>query len=1086
MRLPEICIRRPVMTTLLMLSFLVFGVFGYTKLPVSALPRVDFPTISVNAQLPGANPQTMAASVAAPLERAFATIPGIILMSSRSSNGSTNITMQFDLDRNIDGAALDVQSQISATLRRLPAELPAPPSFKKVNPADSPVLVLVLSSPTLPLSATDDYAEQIFSQQISQIPGVAQVLVFGQQKFAVRIDVNPDAAASRGLTLNDIRNAVAAANSSSPVGGLRGDSKNLILNTTDVMTKAEDFQSIIIAWRNGSPIKLSDVADVYDSVENNQVAAWYGKERGILLAIFRQSDANTVEVVKSIREKIPVFQAQLPPSISVNELNDFSKSIRQSIEDVEFTLILSIILVVLVIYLFLKSILATIIPALALPVSLVGTCAFMYLFGYSIDNISLLAITLAVGFVVDDAIVMLENIVRHIEEGMRPYEAAIKGSREIGFTIISITLSLVSVFIPVLLMGGIVGRIFHEFAVTISCSILVSGFVSLTLTPMLCARILTPIEHGHSQSRFWNIVDGVIDGVSTAYGRSLDVILRYRFATLIGTFVTFFITLVFFAWIPKGFFPIEDTGFMAASTEGASDIGFKAMAERQQQVAQIVSQDPAVDYLTSAIGGGGSNLGNLWIQLKPKSERDQLDVVMNRLRRIVSVVPGITTIFQPVQNLNLNGGRAARAPYQYTLQSADLASLYAASPDMLARMQQLPQLRDVTSDLKITNPELRIDIDKAKAAAFGLTSDQIRTALYNAYGSRQISTIYTQANDYQVILETGNQYQNDPTALGRVYIRANTSGTPSNTTAATGSSTQSTSTNSASTASTSISSAPIVPLDQVATIRRAVGPLWINRQSQQPAVTMSFNTAPGVSIGEAVEMIKKIETDINLPGSITSVFTGSAALFQDAQKGQVPLILAALLTIYILLGVLYESFIHPITILAGLPSAGLGALIALQMFGMDLSVIAIIGILLLIGIVKKNAIMMIDFAIERRREGGLDATTAIREAAVIRFRPIIMTTLAAALGALPIALGAGAGAELRQPLGIAIVGGLCLSQLLTLYITPVVYIYLDRVDSFIAARTHPPEEQEAFDHADDHVPAHVTPSGTPAQPRPAE
>ena len=1079
MRLPETCIRRPVMTTLLMLSFIVFGVFGYSKLPVSALPRVDFPTITVNAQLPGANPQTMAASVAAPLERAFATIPGIILMSSRSSNGSTTITMQFDLDRNIDGAALDVQSQISATLRRLPAELPAPPSFKKVNPADSPILVLVLSSPTLPLSSTDDYAELIFGQQISQIPGVAQVQVFGQQKFAVRIDVNPDAAAARGLTLNDIRNAVAAANSSSPVGGLRGDNKNLILNTTDIMSKAEDFKSIIIAWRNGSPIKLSDVADVYDSVENNQVAAWYGKERGVLLAIFRQSDANTVEVVKSIRDKLPVFQAQLPPSIAVNELNDFSKSIRSSIEDVQFTLVLSIMLVVLVIYLFLKSILATVIPALALPVSLIGTCAFMYLFGYSIDNISLLAITLAVGFVVDDAIVMLENIVRHIEEGMRPYEAAIKGSREIGFTIISITLSLVSVFIPVLLMGGIVGRIFHEFAVTISCSILVSGFVSLTLTPMLCARILTPIDHNHTQNRFWNMVDGVIDGVSHAYGRSLDVIIRYRFYTLLGTFLTFFITLAFFAWIPKGFFPTEDTGFMAASTEGASDIGFAAMSERQQQIAAIVAKDPAVDYVTSAIGGGGSNLGNLWIQLKPKSERDKLDIVMNRLRRIVNVVPGITTIFQPVQNLNLNGGRAARAPYQYTLQSADLESLYKSSPEMLTHMQQLSQLRDVTSDLKITNPELRIDIDKGKAAAFGLSSDQIRTALYNAYGSRQISTIYTQANDYQVILETGKDYQNDPTALGRVYIRANSSGTPSNTTASTGSSSTSTST---STSSASISSAPIVPLDQVATIRRAIGPLWINRQSQQPAVTLSFNTAPGVSIGEAVERIKKIETEINLPGSITTSFTGSAALFQDAQKGQVPLILAALLTIYILLGVLYESFIHPITILAGLPSAGLGALIALQMFGLDLSVIAIIGILLLIGIVKKNAIMMIDFAIERRREGGLDASSAIREAAVIRFRPIIMTTLAAALGALPIALGAGAGAELRQPLGIAIVGGLCLSQLLTLYITPVVYIYLDRVDSFIAARTHPQEESDAFAHADDDLIAH----GATVPPRPAE
>ena len=1041
MSLPELCIRRPVMTTLLMLSFIVFGIFGYFKLPTSALPRVDFPTISVSTQLPGANPETMATSVVAPLERAFATIPGISLMTSRSTNGGSNITMQFDLDRNIDGAALDVQSQITATLRRLPPELPAPPSFRKVNPADAPVLVLVLASPTLPLSTTNDYAEQVFAQQISQIPGVAQVLIFGQQKFAVRVEADPDAAAARGLTLNDVRTAVIAANSSAPVGRLRGENKNLTLKASGELTKAEDFQSIVVAWRNGAPVRLNEIAKVYDSVENDQIAAWQGDERGIALAVFRQSDANTIQVVDSIREKLPIYQAQLPPSITASVLNDRSRSIRESVYDVKETLGLSIILVVLVIFLFLKSFAATMIPSLALPVSLIGTCAFMYIFGYSINNISLLAITLAVGFVVDDAIVMLENIVRHIEEGMKPFDAALKGSREIGFTIISITLSLVAVFIPVLLMGGIVGRVFREFAVTISCAILVSGFVSLTLTPMLCARLLKPMDHHAKPNLFWRIVDGVIDGVTEAYRISLDVVLRWRLTMLAVTFLTFGLSIWMFMWIPKGFFPIEDTGFISGSTEAASDIAFPAMAERQKEISRLIRMDPAVDYITTSVGMGGTNQGSIFVALKPKKERGEITEVIARLRRTATSVPGINAVFQPVQNLNLNGGRASRAPYQYTLQSSDIQGLYGLAPNMLLRMQALPQLRDTTSDLKITNPEMRIDIDKEKAAAFGLTSDQIRTALYNAYGSRQISTIFTQAADYQVILETGHSFQDDPSALTRVFIRAGAGG--------------------AGAGVGGVSAAPIIPLEQVATVSRSVGPLWINRQSQQPSVTLSFNTAPGTSIGEAVEAIRRVEAELKMPPSVSTNFTGSAALFQDAQKGQVPLILAAVLTIYIVLGVLYESYIHPITILSGLPSAGLGALLALWWYGMDLSVIAIIGILLLVGIVKKNAIMMIDFAIERRN-AGVDALPAIREAAIIRFRPIIMTTLAAILGAVPIAIGAGAGAELRQPLGIAIVGGLCVSQVLTLYITPVVYYYLDKVDTYLSGRTKREPAPEGF------------------------
>ncbi|MDF2117131.1 efflux RND transporter permease subunit [Roseiarcaceae bacterium H3SJ34-1] len=1065
MNISELCIRRPVMTTLLMMSFIVFGIFGYSKLPVAALPRVDFPTVSVSATLPGANPETMASSVAAPLERAFATIPGITQMTSRSSNSQTNITLQFDLDRSIDGAALDVQSQISATLRRLPPELPAPPSFRKVNPADAPIIFMVLKSSVLPLSVTNDYAEFTFAQQISQIPGVAQVLIFGQQKFAVRIEADPDAAAARGLTLNEIRSAVAAANSSAPVGGLRGDTKDAVLKASGQIERAAGYRDIVVAWRNGSPVRLSEIANVTDSVENDRTAAWFGKERGIMLAIFRQSDANTVSVVDAIKEKIPQLEAQLPPSVEARVILDRSTSIRESVHDVQFTLMLSIALVVLVIFLFLKTFAATLIPALALPVSLIGTCAFMYMFGYSIDNISLLAITLAVGFVVDDAIVMLENIMRHIENGMRPFEAALKGSREIGFTILSITLALVAVFIPVLLMGGVVGRVFREFAVVISCSILVSGFVSLTLTPMLCARILKPVDHHAKHGLFIRCVDWFIDGMNSVYRITLDAVLRARLLMLGVTIITIGLSIAMFMWMPKGFFPTEDTGFLSGSTEVSPDTAFPLQSQLNLKVSDILMADPAVDYISSSIGfNGGANQGSIFVALKPKSERGDIQAVIARLRRSTAAVPGINTVFNPVQNFNLSGGRQSRGQYQFTLQSGDLQALYAKGPEMLDRMRNLPGLRDVTSDLQIRNPELNIDIDREKAAAYGLTADQIRQALFNTYGSRQISTIFTQVADYQVILLANRRFQDDPSALGRVYIRAQTGsgGTAlaSNTTTA-GAGSSSASTTAAATAQPvgNVFAAPIIPLDQVATIRRSVGPLTINRQSLQPAVTLSYNVAPGVALSEANEAIRRVAREIQLPATISTNFSGAAALFEEAQRGQVPLIIAAILTIYILLGVLYESYIHPITILSGLPSAGIGALIALQLFGMDLSVIAIIGILLLVGIVKKNAIMMVDFALERRRDG-IDALPAIREAALIRFRPIMMTTLAAIFGAVPIAIGAGAGAELRQPLGIAIVGGLCVSQLLTLYITPVIYFYLDKVDSYISggAAQH---EQEA-------------------------
>jgi HAE1 family hydrophobic/amphiphilic exporter-1 len=1067
MSLSELCIRRPVMTTLLMLSFIVFGVFGYSKLPVSALPRVDFPTINVSANLPGAGPETMAASVAAPLERAFATIPGITTMTSRSSNGSTNITMQFDLDRNIDGAALDVQSQISATLRKLPPQLPAPPSFRKVNPADSPILFLVLSSSTLPLSTVDDYAEQVFAQQISQVPGVAQVQIFGQQKFAVRIAADPDKVSALGLTLNDVANAVGAANSSAPVGALQGDRQNITLDATGQLRNAEAFQDLVVAWRNGAPIHLKEIATVKDSVENDQVAAWFGNERSIALAVFRQSDANTVDVIDSIRARMPSYEAQLPPAVQAHILNDRSISIRQSVADVENTLLISIVLVVLVIFFFLKTVSATLIPALALPVSLIGTFAFMYVFGYSIDNISLLAITLAVGFVVDDAIVMLENIHRHIEGGLAPFEAALKGSKEIGFTILSITLSLVAVFIPVLLMAGVVGRVFREFAVAISVAILVSGFVSLTLTPMLCARILKPVDHSMREGLFGRTSDFLISKLTNFYRVTLDMVLKARLLVLALTLASIYFTVQMYIDIPKGFFPTEDTGFLQASSEGPTDTSVAAMAERQRAVAAIVQMDPAVSYVTSAIGFGGVNQGFMFVALKPKADRGPQDAVIARLRRATAAVPGITTIMTPVQNLNFNGGRNARAMYQYTLQSSDLDALYGKSAELLEKIKTLPGLQDVNTDLKIQNPEVIIDIDRAKAAAYGITADQVRSALYNAFGTRQISTIFTQAADYQVILEANHDFQNDPTALGRIYVRASSGSGGTAATTQPGTSGTSAAQTIVST-SGNIPSTAILPLDQIATVRRSVAPLTINRQAQQPAVTLSFNLAPGVAIGQAVEEIRAAEREINLPGSISTNFAGTAALFQDSQQGQVALILAAVMTIYIVLGVLYESYIHPITILSGLPSAGMGALLALQFFDMPLTVIAIIGILLLVGIVKKNAIMMVDFALDRRRDG-VDALTAIREAALIRFRPIIMTTLAAILGAVPIALGAGAGAELRQPLGIAIVGGLCVSQVLTLYITPVVYYYLDKVDTYLAGKRRSREVAQG---------AEAVPSGT--------
>ena len=1030
MSLPELCIRRPVMTTLMMVSFVVFGFFAFRQLPVAALPRVDFPTINVNVRLPGASPETMATSVAAPLERELSSIAGIASLSSISQQGSTSITLQFDLDRSIDGAALDVQSAISAAARRLPQDLPAPPSFRKVNPADQPILFLVLTSNTQPLSRVNEYAETILQQQIAQIQGVAQVSVFGAQKYAVRIYVNPDSVSARGLTLNEVRASVQAANSNSPVGTISGERQRLTLGATGQLEKASEYGSLIIAQRNGVPIKLEDVATVADSVENDQTASWYNGQRSIILAVFRQSDGNTVDVVQQIRDRLPGFREQLPASIDVAVLNDRAAPIKESVEKVLEKLVVATLCVILVIFVFLKRLTATLIPTITLPISLMGTFGFMYFFGYSLNNISLLALTLAVGLVVDDAIVVLENIVRHIEMGKKPFEAALIGSREIGFTIISITLSLVAVFIPVFLMGGVVGRVFREFAGTISAAILVSGFVSLTLTPMMCARLLKSHDSHEKKTFMDRLVDPVFNTVLAAYRWSLDLVLKARLLMLIVTLATVAVSVKLYIDVPKGFFPIEDTGLLRGAIEGPPDTSFEAMSARVQRLAEIVRADPAVDYMTVNVGGFSAvNTGFLFISLKPRDQRDSAQEIITRLRRASSSVPGLTAVFQPVQNINLNSGRPSRAAYQYSVTGPDLEALFNLAPRLRDRLSQLPQLRDVSLDLQLRNPQVSVELDRDRAASLGITSDQIRQTLYNAFGQRQIATIFTASNDYQVIMEADRAFQLEPAVLSRLLLRT--------------------------------ASGQNVPLEAVAKITPAVGPLAVNRISQQPAVTFSFNTAPGVAIGDAVTAVRAAERDVGMPASITSNFSGSAQLFQDALKGQGLLILAAVLVIYIVLGILYESFVHPITILSGLPSAGLGALLALQWFGMDLSVIAIIGILMLIGIVKKNAIMMVDFAIDKRRTENVDAMTAIREAALVRFRPIMMTSFAAIFAILPIALGTGAGAELRQPLGVAVVGGLIVSQVLTLYITPVVYYYLDKLDALISGRNNKPLDEPA-------------------------
>ncbi|HEY5209875.1 MAG TPA: efflux RND transporter permease subunit [Stellaceae bacterium] len=1039
MNLPELCIRRPVMTTLLMLAFVVFGLFAYRLLPVAALPRVDFPTIFVIAQLPGASPDTMASAVATPLEKQFSNIAGIDSMVSSSGQGSTAITIQFDLSRNIDGAALDVESEISAATRYLPPQLPAPPSFIKLNPADQPVMNLALVSSTMPLYEMDEYAETLMAQRISMLPGISRVQVYGAQKRAVRIQANPEALASKGLSFDDVQTAVAAANTITPVGQLNGSKVGYTIEGNDQLAWAKDFKQVVVAYRNGAPVRVQDVARVVDSAENNLVAGWYDGQRSIILAIFRQPDANTVEVVDNVKALLPEFRVQIPPSVQVKTLVDRSVSIRNSVSDVQFTLMLTVCLVVLVIFAFLRNVTATIIPALAVPVSVIGTFAGMYVFGYSIDNLSLLALTLSVGFVVDDAIVMLENIVRHIENGETPMEAAFRGSREIGFTILSITFSLVAVFIPVLFMAGIVGRVFREFAVTISMTILISGFVSLTLTPMLASRMLRS-EHSRRHGRLYRISEAGFDHLIGGYDWMLTRVLRFKLITLCVTLLSVVASLYAFSVIPKGFFPNEDTGLIFGTNEAVQDISFASMSEHQEKVAAIVQADPAVADIGSFIGASpfnpAFNNGRMFITLKPRDERHAtIEQVIQRLRRKVAQVPGIQTYFQAIQNINV-GGRLSRSQYQYTVQDSDTKELYQVAPKLMAGIEKLPGIQDVNSDLELKNRQLVVDVNRDLASSMGITVDQVRNTLYSAFGVRQISTIYQPANDYQVILEIDPDFQRTPSDLTKLYLRTSTN--------------------------------QPIPLSAIATLRTTLGPVLINHQGLLPAVTISFNLAPGVALGQAVEEIHQLERSMNLPVTVATGFQGTAQVFQQSLKGQGMLLIAAVLVIYMVLGILYESFIHPITILSGLPAAGLGALLTLMAFGMDLSIIAIIGIVMLIGIVKKNAIMMIDFAIARQRESITTPEHAIHEACLLRFRPIMMTTMAAIMGGLPIAIGVGEGSELRRPLGLAVVGGLLVSQALTLFITPVIYVYLERVRRFFGRAEQPAMQPEPA-MADRHV-----------------